>query len=80
MVFLEIQNVQIRMVFINPVTNYYAFQIGSKISRKIEVQLLYVNVLAKAHLVLTKTQFNFIAAVYRHTQYVSIPSVSSVKC
>ena len=42
--------------------------------------LLYVTVLAKTGFVLTKTEFNFIAAVYRHTQYLSIPSVSSVKC
>ena len=41
---------------------------------------LYVTVLAKTRLVHTKTEFNFIAAVYRHTQYLSIPSVSSVKC
>ena len=40
----------------------------------------YMTVLAKTHLVRTKTEFNFIAAVYRHTQYLSIPSVSSVKC
>ena len=30
----------------------------------------YVTVLAKTRLVLTKTEFNFIAAVYRHTQYL----------
>ena len=42
--------------------------------------MTYVTVLAKIHLVRTKTEFNFIAAVYRHTQYLSIPSVSSVKC
>ena len=41
---------------------------------------LYVTVLAKTRHVRTKTEFNFIAAVYRHTQYLSIPSVSSVKC
>ena len=40
----------------------------------------YVTVLAKTHHVRTKTEFNFIAAVYRHTQYLSIPSVSSAKC
>ena len=40
----------------------------------------YVTVLAKTRLVRTKTEFNFIAAVYRHTQYLSIPSVLSVKC
>ena len=39
-----------------------------------------VTVLAKTHLVSTKTEFNFITTVYRHTQYLSIPSVSSVKC
>ena len=38
-----------------------------------------VTVLAKTGLVCTKTEFNFIATVYRHTQYLSIPSVSSVK-
>ena len=37
-----------------------------------------VTVLAKTRLVHTKTEFNFVAAVYRHTQYISIPSVSSV--
>ena len=37
-------------------------------------------VLAKTRHVCTKTEFNFIAAVYRHTQYLSIPSVSSAKC
>ena len=37
---------------------------------------LYVTVLAKTRHVRTKTEFNFIAAVYRHTQYLSIPSVS----
>ena len=41
---------------------------------------IYVTVLAKTHLVRTKTKFNFIATVYRHTQYLSIPSVSSAKC
>ena len=39
-----------------------------------------MTVLAKTRLVRTKTEFNFIAAVYRHTQYLSISSVSSVKC
>ena len=33
-----------------------------------------MTVLAKTGLVRTKTEFNFIAAVYRHTQYLSIPS------
>ena len=28
----------------------------------------------------TKTEFNFIATIYRHTQYLSIPSVPRVKC
>ena len=42
-------------------------------------ELLYVTVLAKTHLIYIKTEFNFIAAVYRHTQKLSIPSVSSVK-
>ena len=42
--------------------------------------LLFVTVLAKTHLVRTQTEFNLIAAVYRHTQYLSIPFVSSVKC
>ena len=41
---------------------------------------LLVTVLAKTRHVRTKTEFNFIAAVYRHTQYLSIPSVSSAKC
>ena len=41
---------------------------------------IYVTVLAKTCLVRTKTEFNFIATVYRHTQYLSITSVSSVKC
>ena len=44
------------------------------------VVLLIMTVLAKTCLVCTKTEFNFIAAAYRHTQYLSIPSVSSVKC
>ena len=44
------------------------------------VFLLIVTVLAKTCLVRTETEFNFIAAAYRHTQYLSIPSVSSVKC
>ena len=39
-----------------------------------------MTVLAKTRHVRTKTEFNFIAAVYRHTQYLSIPSVSNVKC
>ena len=34
---------------------------------------------AKSCIVCIKTEFNFIAAAYRHTQYLSIPSVSSVK-
>ena len=40
------------------------------------------DVLAKTPIVRTKTEFNnyFIATVYRHTQYLSIPSVPSVKC
>ena len=33
----------------------------------------YVTILAKTRHVRTKTEFNFIAAVYRHTQYLSIP-------
>ena len=41
---------------------------------------IYVTVSAKTRHVRTKTEFNFIAAVYRHTQYLSIPTVSSVKC
>ena len=36
--------------------------------------------MTETHIVCTKTEFNFIAAVCRHTQYLSIPSVSSVKC
>ena len=36
--------------------------------------------LSKMHIVCTKTEFNFIGTVYRHTHYLSIPSVSSVKC
>ena len=40
----------------------------------------YVTVLAKTHIVCTKTEINFIATVDRHTQYLSIPSVSSIKC
>ena len=39
----------------------------------------YVTVLAKTCIVHTKTEFNFIATVDRCTQYLSIPSVSSVK-
>ena len=42
------------------------------------ITLSNVTVLAKTHLVCTKTEFNFIAAIYRYTQYLSIPSVSSV--
>ena len=45
-----------------------------------DMYAIYVTILAKTHLVRTKAKFNFIAAVYRHTQYLSIPSVSSVKC
>ena len=41
---------------------------------------LYVTVLAKTRHVRTETEFNFIAVVYRHTQYLSISSVSSIKC
>ena len=40
----------------------------------------YVTVLVKTRIVQTKTEFNFIAAVYRHTQFLSIPIASSVKC
>ena len=40
--------------------------------------MIYLTVLAKTRHVRTKTEFNFITAVYRHTQYLSIPSVSSV--
>ena len=47
---------------------------------KIFVNILYATVLAKTSLVRTKTEFNFIATVYRQTQYLSILSVSSVKC
>ena len=39
-----------------------------------------MTVLAKTRIVHTRTEFNFIAAVDRHTQYLSISSVSSVKC
>ena len=35
---------------------------------------------SKTGLVCTKTGFKFIASVYRHSQYLSIPRVSSVKC
>ena len=42
--------------------------------------LLYVTVLAKTRIVCTKIEFNFIAIVDRHTQYLSIPSASCVKC
>ena len=38
-----------------------------------------MTVLAKTRIVCTKTEFNFIATVYRYTQYLSIPSVSNVK-
>ena len=41
---------------------------------------IYVTVLAKTGLVRTKTEFNFIATIYRHTQHLSILSVSSVNC
>ena len=44
------------------------------------IAIRYVTVLAKTCHVSTKTEFNFIAAVYRQTQYLSIPTVSSVKC
>ena len=42
----------------------------------------YVNFdcLSKNHIVCAKTEFNFIAMVYRHTHYLSIPSVWSVRC
>ena len=43
-------------------------------------KILIVTVLAKTHIACTKTEFNFITTAYRHTQYLSIPSVSSVKC
>ena len=39
----------------------------------IRLVTIYVTVSAKTSLVRTKTEFNFIAAVYRHTQYLSIP-------
>ena len=45
-----------------------------------KVMHIIVTVLAKTSLVRTKTEFSFIAAVYRHTQYLSIPSASSVNC
>ena len=35
--------------------------------------VVYVTVLAKTHIVHTKTEINFIATVDRHTQYLSIP-------
>ena len=38
--------------------------------------LRIVTVWAKTHIVCTKTEFNYIAIIYRHTQYLSIPSVS----
>ena len=41
---------------------------------------IYVTVLAKTCIVCISTEFNFIAAAYRHTQYLSISGVSSVKC
>ena len=40
----------------------------------------FVTVLAKTCIVCTKIEFNFITTVDRHTQYLSIPSISSVKC
>ena len=40
----------------------------------------FVTVLTKTCIVRTKTEFNFIATVYRHTKYLSIPGISSVKC
>ena len=42
--------------------------------------ILIVTVLVKTRIVRTKTEINFIATVDRHIQYLSIPSVSSVKC
>ena len=39
-----------------------------------------MTVLAKTRIIHTKTEFNFIATAYRHTQYLFIPSVSSVEC
>ena len=39
-----------------------------------------MTVWAKARIVHTKTEFSFIVTAYRHTQYLSIPSVSGVKC
>ena len=38
----------------------------------------YVTVFAKSRLVSTKTEFSFITAAYRYTQYLSIPQCS--KC
>ena len=40
----------------------------------------YVTVLAKTRIVRTNIEFNFIATVYRDTQYLSIISVSSDEC
>ena len=51
-----------------------------KLVNMLAIGIKYVTVLAKTHLVRSKTEFNFIAEVYRHTQYLSITSVSSVKC
>ena len=42
--------------------------------------IIYVTVLAKTCIVYIKTEINFIATVDRHIQYLSIPSVLSVKC
>ena len=60
-------------------TNDYAKKDEEEKEKYITI-LYYVTVLAKTRLVRTKTEFNFITTVYRHTQYLSIPSVSSVKC
>ena len=49
------------------------------LANKITASRKYVTVLPKTHLIRTKTEFHFIAAVYRHTQ-ISIPSISTVKC
>ena len=38
-----------------------------------------VTVWANSCIVCTTTEFNFIATVYRHTQYLYIPSVLSIK-
>ena len=41
----------------------------------------HVTILAKpTYAVRTKTEINFITTVDRHTQYLSFPSASSVKC